>query len=124
MEIEFLWPPFCFKKDKDTSYWPLILHFTFTVILCPATGPGDLKFITDSLSLFVLNHFFLITKSAAPMMWGGAMPHEMYEFVKLFSWKPLKSTPDFEIKLTISVVGVCLFLTIVKNNSCLFETCV
>ena len=32
-----------------------ILHFTFTVIVCPATGPGDLNFTTDSLSLFGLN---------------------------------------------------------------------
>ena len=53
-----------------------ILHFTFTVIVCPATSPGDLKFITDSLPLFGLNQTYLIVKSKASMMWGNAMPHE------------------------------------------------
>ena len=43
------------------------------------------------------------------MMWGGAMPHEMYEFIKSFSCKPMKNTPAIEIKFTISVAGVfCL----------------
>ena len=59
-----------------------ILHFTFTVIVCPATGPGDLKFITDSLPLFGFNQTSLIVKSDAPMMWGDSMSHEMYEFIK------------------------------------------
>ena len=31
-----------------------ILHFTFKVTVCQATGPSDLKFMTDSLSLFGL----------------------------------------------------------------------
>ena len=101
-----------------------ILYFIFTVIVCPATGPGDLKFITDSQPSFGLNQTFLIAKSNASMMWGGANPHEIYEFNKSFSCTPLKNTSDFEIKFTISVVGVYLFLTIVKGNSCLFETCV
>ena len=45
-------------------------------------------------------------------------------------WDLVVSVPDhclsfyFEIKFTISVAGVYLFLTIVKGNSCLFETCV
>ena len=66
MEIGFIGPPFCFKKDKTTSYWHLnrlrkgVLYFTLTVIVCPATGPGDLKFITDSLPMFGLNQTFLI----------------------------------------------------------------
>ena len=33
------------------------MHFTFTEIGCPAIGPGDLKFITDSLLLFGLIDF-------------------------------------------------------------------
>ena len=41
------------------------MHFTFTEIGCPATSPGDLKFITDSLPLFWLNE---IAKSEASMM--------------------------------------------------------
>ena len=50
-----------------------------------------------------------MAKSDAPMMWGGAMPHEMYEFIKSFSSTPMKNTPGFEIKFTISVAGVfCL----------------
>ena len=40
-----------------------ILHFAFTVSVCPATGPGDFKFIMDSLSLFELNETFLIAKN-------------------------------------------------------------
>ena len=52
------------------------------------------------------------------------MPQEMYEFIKSFSYTHLKNTPGFEIKFTVSVAGVCLFVTIVKGNSCLFETCV
>ena len=59
-----------------------ILHFTFTEIGFPATGPGDLKFITDSLPLFGLKETFLIAKSEASMMWGDAMPHEMNESTK------------------------------------------
>ena len=35
------------------------------------------------------------------------MPHEMYEFIKSFSYTPMKNTPGFEIKLTISVA--CVF---------------
>ena len=50
------------------------------------------------------------------------MPHEMYEFIKSFSCTPMKNTPSFEIKFTISVAGVFLFITILKGNSCLFET--
>ena len=37
--------------------------FTFTEIGCLATGPGDLKFTTDSLPLFGLNETFIIAKS-------------------------------------------------------------
>ena len=85
------WPPFCFEMGKVTFYWPLnrlwkgILHFTFTEISCPATGPGDLKFVTDSLPLFGLNETFLMANFEASMMWGDAMPHEMYEFTKKVS---------------------------------------
>ena len=50
------------------------LNFTFTVIVCPATGPGDLKFITDSLPLFVLNQTYLIAKFEASIMCGDALP--------------------------------------------------
>ena len=50
------------------------------------------------------------------------MPYEMYELIKSFSCTLLKNTPGFKIKCTISVAGVCLFLTVVKGNSCLFET--
>ena len=86
--------------DKATSYWPLcfekgILHFTFTEIGCPATGPGDLRFIMDSLPLFGLNETFLIAKSEAPTMWGDAMPHEMNEFIKKVSSIVLKNTTGF-----------------------------
>ena len=35
---------------------------------CPATGPGDLTFITESLSLFGLNKTSLIAKSEASLM--------------------------------------------------------
>ena len=56
------------------------------------------------------------------MMSGGAMPHEMYEFIKSSSCTPMKNTPGFEIKFTISVAGVFLFITIPKGNSYLFET--
>ena len=45
-----------------------ILHFTFTEIGCPATGLGDLKFVTDSLPLFGLNETFLIAKSEGSMI--------------------------------------------------------
>ena len=86
-----------------------ILHFSFTVIVCPATGSGDLKLITNNLSLFGLNETFLTAKSDTPMMWGSIMPHEMYEFIKSFRCTPLKNTPDFEIKFTISIAGVCCF---------------
>ena len=48
----------CLEKGSEKG----ILHFTFTEIGCPATGPGDLKFITDSLPLFRLNEIFLIDK--------------------------------------------------------------
>ena len=41
---------------------PAILHFTFTEIGYPTTGPGDLKFITDSLPLYWLNETFLTEK--------------------------------------------------------------
>ena len=44
-----------------------ILHVTFTEIGSPATGPGDLKFTTDSLPSFGLNETFLIAKSKASM---------------------------------------------------------
>ena len=90
-----------------------ILHFTFTVIVCPATDPGDLKFITDSLPLFGLNQIFLMAKSDVPLMWGDAMPHEMYSMLwnKIYHFCPW-------------CLFQCLFLTIVKGNSCLFETCV
>ena len=73
-----------------------ILHFTSTVIVCLATGPGDLKLITDSLPLFGLNKTFRIAKADAPMMWGDAMPHEMYEFTKSFSCTPLKTLPTLK----------------------------
>ena len=46
----------------------MILHLTFTEIGCPDTGPGDLKFITDSLPLFGLNETFLIVKPEVSMM--------------------------------------------------------
>ena len=85
-----------------------ILHFTFTVIVYPATGTGDLKFTTDSLPLFWLNQTSLIGKSDAPMMWGGAMPYEMYEFIQSFSSTSVKNTQGFEIKFSISVAGVCV----------------
>ena len=49
----------------------------FTLIVYPATGPGDLKFITDSLPLFALNQTYQIVKSEASMVWGDAMSHEM-----------------------------------------------
>ena len=58
-----------------------ILHFTFTVIVCPGTGPGDRKLITDNLSLFVLNQTYPIAKSEASVVCGDAMPHEMNEFL-------------------------------------------
>ena len=45
-----------------------ILHFTFAEIGCPATGPGDLKFIMGSLTFWGLNETFLIVKSEASMM--------------------------------------------------------
>ena len=58
MEIEFLWPPFWFKKANLLILEYLgsekeILHFTFTVIVFSASGPGSLKFIMDSLPFLV-----------------------------------------------------------------------
>ena len=56
----FIWLPFCFEKERLplTDPWigseKGILHFTFAVIVCPATVPSDLKFIRDNLSLFGL----------------------------------------------------------------------
>ena len=57
-------------------------------------------------------------------MWGVAMPHEMYKFIKSFSCTPLKKTSGFEIKFTISVAGVYLFLTIVKGNTSVWDLCI
>ena len=37
------------------------------------------------------------------------MPHEMYVFIKSFSFTPLKNTSGFVIKFTISVADVYLF---------------
>ena len=54
--------------DRRIGSEKRILHYSFTEIGCPATGPGDLKFITDSLPLFGLNETFLIAKSEASMM--------------------------------------------------------
>ena len=116
--------PFCFEMDKVTSYWPLnrlwkrILHFTFTEIGCPATGPGELKFITDSLPLFGLKETFLIAKSEASMMWGDAMPHEMKEFTKKVSSTLLKKTHHrlcFK-KITMSD-SVCFYLQSIKATN-------
>ena len=127
MEIEFLWPPFCFKKDKTTltDAWvgseKGILHFTFTVV-CSTTGPGNLKFITDSLIVGLNQSFLILAKSDVPMMLGGAMPHEMYEFIKSFSCTPLKNTSGFEIKFCRRRLFVSHNRK--KDNSCLFEACV
>ena len=86
--------------DRWIGYENGILHFTFTEIVCPATGSGDLRsnFITDSLSLLGLNEIFLIAKSEASMMRGDAMSHEVNEFTKKFSSTRLKNTIGFEIK--------------------------
>ena len=116
-----------FVLKSLTDFWigseKRILHFTFTVIICPATGHGDLKFITDSLPFFGLNQTYLIAKCEASMMWGDAMPHEMNKVIKSFSSTPLKNTRGFEIRFTISdIASVCLFFTIDKGNLCLFET--
>ena len=82
-----------------------ILLFNFTVIVCPATGPGNLKFITDSLPLFGLNQTYLIATSEVTMMGGNAVPHEMNEFIWSISSTPWKY---FEIKFTISDLA-CFF---------------
>ena len=102
-----------------------VLHFNFTEIGCPATVPGDLKFITDSLPLFGLNETFLIAKSEASMMWGDAMPHKMNKFTKKFSSSLMKKHHRLCLKKKILCLtaSVCLF-AIDKCNSCLFETCV
>ena len=102
-----------------------ILHFTLTEIGCPATGPGNLNFRTDSLPLFGLNETFLTGKSKASMMWGNPMPHEMNEFTKKVSSTLLKNTTGFVKKNTMSN-SVCSFFlfAINKGNSCLFESCV
>ena len=86
-----------------------ILHFTFAEIVCPATGPGNLKFITDSLPLFGLNETFLIAKSEASMMWGDAMPHEMNELTKIISSTLLKKKNHrLQLKFKIYNVWQCL----------------
>ena len=74
MKIEFFGRHFVLKwtrlplTDRCIGSEKGILHFTFTEIGCPATGPGDIKFITDSLPLFRLNETFLIAKSEASVM--------------------------------------------------------
>ena len=103
MKIEFYSRYFVLKSFIDLWIGSVkgVLHFSFklTVIVCPAIGPSDLKFITDSLPLSELNQTNLIAKSEASMMWGDAMPHEMNEFIKssLFSSTPLTNTLSFEI---------------------------
>ena len=37
------------------------------MMVCPATGPGHLKFIRESLPLFWLNETFLIAKPEVSM---------------------------------------------------------
>ena len=85
----------CALTDRWIGSEKGILHFNFAEIGCSATGPGDLKFTTDSLPLFGLNETFLIAKSEASMMWGDAMPHEMNKFTKKVSSTLLKNTTDF-----------------------------
>ena len=129
-ELTFYGRHFVLKRTRQSFIYHWIgsekgiMHFTFTVIVCPATGPGYLKFITDSLPLFGLIETFLIAKSEASMMWGDAMPHEMNEFIKSFSCTPLKKHARLWNKIYHFWSSVCLFFTIVKGNSCLFETCV
>ena len=55
MAAILFWNGHLFNTDPWIGSQKGILHFPFTVIVCPATGPGDLKFITDSLPLFGLN---------------------------------------------------------------------
>ena len=60
MEIDLYGRHFVLKRTRLplTDPWigsgKGILHFTSVVIVCPATDPNDLKFITDNLSLFGL----------------------------------------------------------------------
>ena len=60
MENDFYGRHFVLKRTRLPLTDPRIgsekgiLDFTFTVIVCQATGPSDIKFITDSLSLFGL----------------------------------------------------------------------
>ena len=74
MKIEFFGCHFVLKwtrlplTDHCLGCEKGILHFTFTEIGCPATGPGNVKFIAGSLPLFGLNETFLIAKSEASMM--------------------------------------------------------
>ena len=85
--LKWTWLPLtgrCIGSEKG------ILHFIFTEIDCPDTGPDDLKFITDSLPLFGLNETFPIAKSEVSM-WGDAMPHEKNEFPKKVSSILLKN---------------------------------
>ena len=60
------------------------------------------------------------------------MPHEMYKFIKSFSCIPMKNTPSFEIKFTISVAGdfclsqskkaTCVCLRLVYSCNCRVES--
>ena len=114
-----------FWNGQAISYWPLnrvwkrdpaFYFYSNRLIVCPATGPGDLKFIIDSLPLFGLTETFLIAKSEASMMGGDAMPHEMNKLIKSFCSTPLKTTPGFEMKLTISDSASVFFF-------CFFDNC-
>ena len=54
-EIKLLWSPFCFWNGQGNKNKLLTcnLHLTFTVIICPYTGPNDLKFLSGNLPFWV-----------------------------------------------------------------------
>ena len=126
VKIEFFGPHLVLKwtrlplTDHCIDFEKGSLHFTFTEIICPPTGPGNLKFITDSLLLFGLKETFLIAQSKASVMWGDAMPHEMNKFTQKVSSPRLKKQHRLCNKIYNVWQGLFVYLQSIKaTRACL-----
>ena len=95
-----------------------IPHFTYTVKICLATGPSDLKFITDTLPLFRFWTFLSEIQSVCGMRrWHATWNEWTHKIIQFY-------TPEKHFRLWNKTYHFWSSICLVFLQSKKFETCV